>query len=186
MPRGLVLALWVCLPWAVATTRRARIVVDVDRPARTIRSHDHFTCVTLDWWPNSKVSPNPTSPYPWTNASVLNVDLSHPTLESAVAALGPSVRLRVGGTLADQIFYDVDGSASGDCTEPPVNASASDGFGPGCLSMHRWDTVNQFAARAGAELVFGLNVLIGRTPAPNTTVRLPPDPIAPITDGQQT
>lgn len=59
-------------------------------------------CVTLDWWPGNKYSPNPDAHYPWRHASVMNAPLDTPYLTAALAALAP-IPLRVGGSLADQV-----------------------------------------------------------------------------------
>jgi heparanase 1 len=147
------------------------VLVNGGAPWRRIRSGDRFVCVTLDWWPGDKYSSNPGAHYPWANASILNLDLADPTLTAALEALAP-VRLRVGGSLADQIYYsNMDGSDNDDpsaCTEPVANTSIILGYGPGCLAASRFDDLLELCARTGAELVFGLNGLYGRTPAPDT------------------
>ena len=102
------------------------VLVDGGEPWRNIRSGDRFACVTLDWWPNDKYSSNPGAHYPWVNASILNLDLTEPMLTEALEALAP-VRLRVGGSLADQIYYSGTGENEDDnpssCAEPMANAS---------------------------------------------------------------
>jgi len=145
----------------------AVVNVVVGEPLRETRSQGHFICATLDWWPDSKWSPNPGSHYPWANASVLHLDLAHPTLVSAVAALAP-LHLRIGGSLADQIVYDVDGTFQEACLEPLPEPNATLGYGWGCLSMPRWDQVADFCRAAECQVLFGLSALYGRTPDPSS------------------
>lgn len=148
------------------------VLVDGGEPWRNIRSGDRFACVTLDWWPNDKYSSNPGAHYPWVNASILNLDLTEPMLTEALEALAP-VRLRVGGSLADQIYYSGTGENEDDnpssCAEPMANASMILGYGQGCITASRLDALLALCANSHAELVFGLNGLYGRAPAPSTT-----------------
>ena len=95
------------------------------------------------------------------------MNTENPTLRSALAALSP-VHLRVGGSLADQITYNVNGSVD-PCTEPAPDASEPLGFGQGCMPLARYDALHDLCRASGCQILFGLNGLIGRTPAPNTT-----------------
>jgi heparanase 1 len=147
------------------------VLVNGGKAWRKIRSRDRFACVTLDWWPNDKYSSNPGAHYPWVNASILNLDLSESIFTATLEALAP-VRLRVGGSLADQIYYsgmdeDEDDDPSS-CSEPIANASMTLGYGQGCISASRLDAVLALCTNTQAELILGLNGLYGRTPAPST------------------
>ncbi|KAK3021014.1 hypothetical protein RJ639_045145 [Escallonia herrerae] len=115
-----------------------------------------YICATIDWWPHDKCNYNQC---PWGYSSVINLDLSEPLLAKAVQAFG-RLRIRIGGSLQDQVKYDVGLNSS--C--PPF-AKVRDkmfGFSGGCLHMKRWDELNQFFSRTGALVTFGLNALSGR------------------------
>ena len=156
---------------AAAVDDDDRVVVGSVR--REIRSNGKFVCVNLDWWPQSKESPNPTAPFPWANASALTVNFSDPTLLSSLRALSP-VHLRVGGSLADMITFvhnDPPAETTGEnhC-HPPLPAPGTPlGYGPGCISARRYTSLHEMCRATGCKILFGLNGLVGRRPAPNTT-----------------
>jgi len=193
---GLGAALLLAAPTAVQAEAAAAAEVDLvlvqGAEALRVIDGDRLVCVTMDWWPGDKYSKNPGAHYPWVNSSVLTVTLDDPTLRSALAALSP-VRLRVGGSLADQITYDVDSNASDDagddddaggtaCLEPVANASEVLGYGPGCIDGARYTALHALCggdsggssvgvksgSNARCQLAFGLNGLFGRMPAPDT------------------
>lgn len=112
------------------------------------------------------------------------MDLSDPKLVHAMAALAP-VKLRIGGTLADFVAYNVSDPAY--CTpqvstgtgkvrrpsscrvSPHPNTPAASvpcapqwDFRGGCLSMQRWSAIHDFCAAAGCGVVFGLSELFNR------------------------
>ncbi|GAB5364722.1 hypothetical protein AAMO2058_000994400 [Amorphochlora amoebiformis] len=117
----------------------------------------NFICVTMDWWPKEKCD---YGHCPWHNASLLNIDLNHPLIRSAVKSLSPVV-LRLGGSLTDHIIYEVP-SAEGKPPPPchPITPSKTDplGFKGGCLTMDRWDNLNKFCQDLGCKVVFDLNL----------------------------
>ncbi|KAK2970332.1 hypothetical protein RJ640_003300, partial [Escallonia rubra] len=115
-----------------------------------------YICATIDWWPHDKCNYNQC---PWGYSSVINMDLSEPLLAKAIQAFG-RLRIRIGGSLQDQVKYDVGLNSS--C--PPF-AKVRDkmfGFSGGCLHMKRWDELNHFFSKTGALVTFGLNALSGR------------------------
>jgi heparanase 1 len=137
---------------------------------RAIKSKNRFVCVTLDYWPSDKYSPNPNAHYPWVNSSVFTADLTDPTLRAALSALAP-LNLRVGGSLADQITYNVSAASSSTnefCAPPLADASAVQGYTEGCLTGARYTSLHSLCADTGCGLLFGLNGLYGRTPAPSS------------------
>ena len=127
-----------------------------------------YVCVTMDWWPSNKCdSPDETSDCAWANASILSAPLDSPRLISALQGLG-SVTLRLGGSLADGVVYDV-GRDEGvveckDFETSPAGDATSRMFRAGCLSSSRWLDVLSFAfdGNEGVDVLFGLNAMRGR------------------------
>nr|GEY33284.1 heparanase-like protein 1 [Tanacetum cinerariifolium] len=117
----------------------------------------NYICATIDWWPDDKCNYNHC---PWGSASALKLDLSHPILTKAVRAF-EHLRIRVGGSLQDQVVYNVSGFA-GPCHPFVKMKGGLFGFSKGCLLMDRWDELNQFFAKTGSLVTFGLNALYGR------------------------
>ncbi|KAG2407771.1 Heparanase-like protein [Vigna angularis] len=113
---------------------------------------DNFICATIDWWPHDKCDYNNC---PWGNSSAANLDLSHPFLVKAIQALKP-LRIRVGGSLQDQLLYEV-GSLKSPCHPFQKMKGGLFGFSKGCLQMNR------------AIVTFGLNALKGRHPSGHNT-----------------
>ncbi|OAY53643.1 heparanase-like protein 3 [Manihot esculenta] len=127
----------------------------------SIGSTDHdFICATLDWWPPDKCDYGTCS---WGRASFLNLDLTNPILLNAIKAFSP-LKIRMGGTLQDKVIYERQGEP---CTTFVKNSSEIFSFSQGCLSMSRWDELNNFFRQAVATVIFGLNALKGRTIAPD-------------------
>jgi len=58
--------------------------------------------------------------------------------------------LRIGGSPADEIIYNIDRM----CDKV--------GSYYGCLTISRWEAINNFASKVGFRLVFGLNARYGR------------------------
>lgn len=120
---------------------------------------DNFICATIDWWPHDKCDYGHCS---WGYSSVVNLDLSHPFLAKAIQALKP-LRIRLGGSLQDQVVYDI-GNLKSPC-HPLQKINGQGwlfGFSKGCLHMKRWDELNQFFNQTGAIVTFGLNALRGK------------------------
>ncbi|WJX95573.1 heparanase [Trifolium repens] len=129
----------------------------VDGVQAIAENDDNFICATIDWWPHDKCDYNYC---PWGNSSVLNLDLSNPILAKAIQALKP-LRIRVGGSLQDQVVYEV-GNLKSPCQPFQKVKGGLFGFSKGCLQMKRWDELNHFFNNTGAMITFGLNALFGR------------------------
>ncbi|KAK7292182.1 hypothetical protein RIF29_07942 [Crotalaria pallida] len=118
---------------------------------------DNFVCATIDWWPHDKCDYNYC---PWGYSSAINLDLTHPLLSKAIQALKP-LRIRIGGSLQDQVLYEV-GNLKSPCHSFQKMKGGLFGFSKGCLHMKRWDELNHFFNETGAIVTFGLNALRGR------------------------
>ncbi|KAH0861338.1 hypothetical protein HID58_089599, partial [Brassica napus] len=81
--------------------KRASIVIQ--GASRITETDENFVCATLDWWPHDKCNYDNC---PWGYSSVINMDLSRPLLTKAIQAFKP-LRIRIGGSLQDQVIYDV-------------------------------------------------------------------------------
>ncbi|KAJ9163557.1 hypothetical protein P3X46_023209 [Hevea brasiliensis] len=135
--------------------KHATIVVD--GTVTTAETDDNFICATLDWWPHDKCDYNQC---PWHYSSVINLDLSHPLLAKAIQAFR-YLRIRIGGSLQDQVLYDV-GNLNSTCHPFRKMKDGLFGFSKGCLHMNRWDELNHLFSRTGAIVTFSLNALHGR------------------------
>ncbi|KAG5153612.1 hypothetical protein AAZX31_05G022400 [Glycine max] len=129
----------------------------VDGIQAIAETDDNFICATIDWWPHDKCDYNYC---PWGDSSAVNLDLSHPFFAKAIQALKP-LRIRVGGSLQDQVLYEV-GSLKSPCHPFQKMKGGLFGFSKGCLQMKRWDELNHFFDETGALVTFGLNALHGR------------------------
>ncbi|KOM56471.1 hypothetical protein LR48_Vigan10g236300 [Vigna angularis] len=129
----------------------------VDGAQTKAETGDNFICATIDWWPHDKCDYNHC---PWGYSSVVNLDLSRPFLAKAIQELKP-LRIRLGGSLQDQVIYDV-GSLKSPCHPLQRIEGGLFGFSKGCLHMKRWDELNQFFNETGAIVTFGLNALHGK------------------------
>ncbi|KAL2546697.1 Heparanase-like protein 2 [Forsythia ovata] len=134
------------------------VKVTVKSVTSIARTDDNFICATLDWWPENKCDYNQC---PWGKAGILNLDLKNEILANAIKAFN-HLRVRVGGSLQDQVLYKV-GSAVKKCTNFKKDNQGMFGFTPGCLHMHRWDRLNKLFDQTGAVVTFGINALFGRT-----------------------
>lgn len=131
------------------------VLIDGENGIAEIDSN--FICATMDWWPPQKCDYGTCS---WDHASLLNVDLNNTIFQNAIKAFSP-LKIRLGGSLQDEVIYETENQ-----TEPCIpfsqNTSAMFGFNPGCLPLSRWDELNGFFNKTGAEIIFGLNALNGR------------------------
>ncbi|CAK8565245.1 unnamed protein product [Lathyrus sativus] len=118
---------------------------------------DNFICTTIDWWPHDKCDYDHCS---WGYSSVVNLDVSRPFLAKAIQALKP-LRIRLGGSLQDQVVYDV-GNPNSPCHPFQKMKGGLFDFSKGCLHMKRWDELNHFFNQTGAIVTFGLNALHGK------------------------
>ncbi|NP_001313156.1 heparanase-like protein 2 isoform X1 [Nicotiana tabacum] len=129
----------------------------IDTSVKIAWTDDNYICATLDWWPKEKCN---YKQCPWDLASIINLDLSHPFLENAIQAF-KGLRLRLGGSLQDQVIYGV-GNLKSSCHPFTKQRDGLFGFSKGCLHMHRWDELNNLFKKTGALVTFGLNALYGR------------------------
>eukprot|EP00927_Polykrikos_kofoidii_P048021 TRINITY_DN42267_c0_g1_i1.p1 TRINITY_DN42267_c0_g1~~TRINITY_DN42267_c0_g1_i1.p1 ORF type:complete len:556 (+),score=54.07 TRINITY_DN42267_c0_g1_i1:60-1670(+) len=142
--------------------RTINVKIDVSLHSVLSKTDSSFICVCLDWWPDDKCD---YGLCPWGQAGVLNLDFENPRLVNAVKALSAAagLYLRIGGSLADTITYQVAGTEF--CPEFQLTNKIRLGYaleGP-CLPMHRWASMNKICDLAGCRLVFGVNALKGRT-----------------------
>ncbi|KAG0480035.1 hypothetical protein HPP92_010893 [Vanilla planifolia] len=117
--------------------------VVINTTASIASTDEQFICATLDWWPQEKCDYGTCS---WGRASILNLNLSSHILLNAVKAFS-TLRLRLGGTLQDKVLYDT-GDLGHSCKPFVQNSSAMFGFNEGCLTMSRWDQLNEFFQHA--------------------------------------
>ncbi|GER38612.1 heparanase 1-like protein, partial [Striga asiatica] len=133
----------------------------IDTSAKIAETDDHYICATIDWWPQEKCNYNKC---PWGSSSAINLNLSHPFLNNAIRVsltAFKNLRLRVGGSLQDQVVYNV-GKLTAPCHPFKQQKGGLFGFSNGCLLMNRWDELNKFFKRTGVIVTFGLNALYGR------------------------
>ena len=111
-----------------------------------------FVSVDLDWWHNT------THDGEWDDASVLSLDLAHPTLREMARQLSGGF-LRLGGSLDNLVNYLVgDDMTLEACVAPqPFVHDGVTMVRDLCLNMTRWRDINQFADDVGLTLVFGLS-----------------------------
>ncbi|KAI3860480.1 hypothetical protein MKX03_013483 [Papaver bracteatum] len=147
-----------CLP-VIFAQETAYATVVVRGATKVAETDDHFVCATIDWWPSNKCNYNHC---PWGESTALTLNLSHPLLAKAIRAFD-HLRIRIGGSLQDQVIYDV-GALNYPCHAHPFFKKKDGlfGFSKGCLHMNRWDELNDLLGKTGAIVTFGLNALYGR------------------------
>ncbi|XRB01119.1 heparanase [Pycnococcus provasolii] len=130
-------------------------------------------CVNLDWWPSSKCD---YGRCPWKNAGVPFLDTKNKNLRAAVRSLArhQPLILRVGGSLADTIFYNT--SKHVECGTYRLDNETRLGYDikGACLQPDTWFALHSLcgADDTNCRIAFGLNGLVGRKLAnpcePNT------------------
>ncbi|KAK8953660.1 Heparanase-like protein 2 [Platanthera guangdongensis] len=153
----LVLVLFFCSLPSISSQDNNAVTIIVKGSSTEADTDDTFVCATIDWWPPEKCN---YKQCPWGNASVLNLDLNNPRLSKAIQAFS-RLRIRVGGSLQDQVLYGV-GSLESPCDPFNQISGGLFGFSKGCLGMRRWDELNLLFKNTGAIVTFGLNALYGR------------------------
>ncbi|KAL1551106.1 heparanase [Salvia divinorum] len=148
---SIVLSLFIGLSYAEEVKVVVRSVTSI------AKTDENFICATLDWWPRNKCDYNQC---PWENAGILNLDLDNKILANAIKAF-KSLRIRVGGSLQDQVVYKV-GKHAKKCPQFKLKHEGLFGFSRGCLPMERWDRLNKLFNQTGAHVTFSLNALAGR------------------------
>ncbi|XVF43060.1 hypothetical protein PTKIN_Ptkin02bG0010600 [Pterospermum kingtungense] len=137
---SIILFSWLLLSW----TKDVKVVIQGANLIAKI--DDNFVCATMDWWPTEKTG-------------LFDLDLKKKNLVNAIKAFNP-LRTRVGGSLQNQVVYNVGRVKK--CHHFKKRKNGLFGFSQGCLSMTRWDELNNFFIQTGAKVTFGLNALIGR------------------------
>ncbi|KAF6154991.1 hypothetical protein GIB67_043293 [Kingdonia uniflora] len=132
------------------------VIVKVEGMASIATTDDNFVCATLDWWPSGKCN---YGQCPWEKAGILNLDLNNTILFNAIKAFS-SLRIRIGGSLQDQVLYNV-GNAVKKC---PHFKNSTDGlFGFSKVSLfHLVSSMLTSKENTRAVTTFGLNALFGR------------------------
>lgn len=128
--------------------------VEIGPVVRRLKLEDRFVGATMDWWPDSKESPNPGAHLPWIESSILRANLSNPTLASAAKMLAPFV-LRIGGSLADQVVYEESCDGLGFVSDG--SSYNGFGYGGGCVTFARVHEVLDWCLAVGCEVAFGLH-----------------------------
>lgn len=158
------LFLVLCVLPRILSHKSTEVTLTISGNITLAQISDSFICATMDWWPPEKCNYNQC---PWEQASVLNLNLSHPYLAEAIKAFKP-LRIRIGGSLQDQVVYEA-GEFAGPCV--PFNRTNNGlfGFSEACLPEKRWKELNKFFKRTGVVVTFGLNALYGRRRLDNGT-----------------
>ncbi|KAI3803050.1 hypothetical protein L1987_31198 [Smallanthus sonchifolius] len=132
--------------------------VFIDGKSSIAKIDSDFICATMDWWPPEKCDYGTCS---WGHASLLNVDLNNRIFQNAIKAFS-TLKIRLGGSLQDKVVYQTEDSLK-PCIPFSRNTSEMFGFSDGCLPLSRWDQLSTFFEETGAEIIFGLNALAGKT-----------------------
>ncbi|XP_050238113.1 heparanase-like protein 2 [Mercurialis annua] len=150
---GITVWYFFCFTFCIAAD--VKVTVKGLAPIATI--YDDFICATLDWWPTSKCNYDQC---PWGHSGLFSLDLDNKILLNAVKAFNP-LRIRIGGSLQDQVEYQVQNSSKR-CLPFQKSEAGLFGFTAGCLTTHRWDQLNHFFNQTRAKITLGLNALVGR------------------------
>ncbi|PKA50322.1 Heparanase-like protein 1 [Apostasia shenzhenica] len=152
--------IFICFLYAlpnIASQQHLEATIKIRADASIAETEDNYVCATLDWWPAEKCNYDRC---PWGDSSVLNLDINHPFLASAIKAFS-SLRIRIGGSLQDQVVYGMP-NLGHPCLPITKMADGLFGFSKGCLSLRRWDELNCLFLKTGVVVTFGLNALRGR------------------------
>ena len=128
------------------------VSVTIDRSAPTAVLPDEYLSFAIDtsqvaggkWW-------NPEAANVETGSGTIHApvfDFNRPLLDTMTSALTPAY-LRIGGSEADKLFYDMNNDAPASY-DPPAGYES-------VMTRQQWDNVNAFAVRNELELVFTLN-----------------------------
>ncbi|XP_048136707.1 heparanase-like protein 1, partial [Rhodamnia argentea] len=159
---GLGLVSLLLLSWLLSSSSSSLaddVKVAVKGEAAIATTDESFICATLDWWPSGKCD---YGQCPWGLAGILNLDLDNKILSNAIKVFNP-LRIRVGGSLQDQVVYEHTHSYNKKCPKFEKEDGGMFGFSEGCLRTERWDQLNHLFNQTGALVTFGLNALNGRT-----------------------
>ena len=130
------------------------------------KTDDVWACANLDWWPLDKCD---YGMCPWGQSGVPNINFNQTMLQHAVAAFDGAFHLRLGGSLADFVMYNVSSQDAASCVpfSPATNATrlGYDYF-TGCMSLKRWNEILDFAQLTNISVVFGVSALHGRVQPP--------------------
>ena len=117
-----------------------------------------YICYTLDWWPDQKCD--------WGNCSWVGTSVNHLNFDDSLlinAAAGLDGLLRVGGTLSDQVIYELDTEID-DCKPRFAPKNTSDkhhAWTDGCVTRQRIDKLIEFVENAKIKMVFSIAALWG-------------------------
>ncbi|MFQ6664463.1 hypothetical protein Gotur_031566, partial [Gossypium turneri] len=134
-----------------------KVEVVVEGATPIAQTDEDFICVTLDWWPTNKCDYDQC---PWGQAGLFNLDLKNKILEKAVKGEYWSysnesfhpLRIRVGGSLQDQVVYNVRNNIENCQPFQKQDKGFLFGFSIGCLDMKRWDELNEFFNQTRARI----------------------------------
>ena len=149
------------------------IILKIDASMALSTVADAFICANLDWWPPSKCD---YGRCPWGQASILNLDLDSSLFRSALRALSRAsptkFTLRLGGSMADYVVYNVSAAASARCVDWEVTNDTRLGYrlfdwtsgevvGP-CMRPERLMTILRLCEEMGCRVAFGVAAMDGR------------------------
>ena len=130
------------------------------------KTDDVWACANLGWYPPDKCN---YGMCPWGQSGVLNINFNQTMLQLAVAAFDGAFHLRLGGSLADFVLYNVSSKDAATCVpfSPATNATRLGyNYFTGCVSLKRWNEILDFALLVNISVVFGVSALHGRVQPP--------------------
>jgi heparanase 1 len=134
-------------PSTPAVPTRTASPLTIDTTAAIAQIDERFLAVGIDsaqvvgatWWSSVDAVAGGT-------AKVAQYDFARPVLRKLASALAPSY-LRIGGTEADKIFYDMSATPVTTAPSPYVDV----------LTHAQWDAIHDFATTLGFEVLFTLD-----------------------------